>query len=293
MKIEQAVEDFLLYLKYEKGYSNNTFSAYNIDLYQFIKWGKVKDTDLFALEHINDYLLQMKRRGFEKKTLTRKLSSLSSFINYLLKKGIIKENLKVFLDFPRQNRRLPKTVSKDSVKKISGFKMKKFYKDEMIFLRDKAMLALMYGCGLRVSEVADSSLKDLDLIRRTIRIFGKGEKERVVPVAESIAVKLEEFLSCWSEIQRVSLFTKKNGSSLTRQRIWEIIKEWRSKLEIQEKITPHMLRHTFATLLLENDIDLRYIQEMLGHSNIATTEIYTAVNTGRLHDVYRKAHPRA
>ncbi len=293
MKIEQAVEEFLLYLKYEKGYSNNTFSAYNIDLSQFIKWSKVKDTGVFALEHINDYLLQMKRRGFEKKTLTRKLSSLSSFINYLLKKGIIKENLKVFLDFPRQNRRLPKIVSKDSVKKLSGLKMKQFYDDEKIFLRDRAMLSLMYGCGLRVSEVANLSLKDLELPRRTIRIFGKGEKERVVPMAESISVKLVEFISAWSEVSRVAVFTKKNGTPLTRQRVWEIIKDWRIKLNIQEKITPHMLRHTFATLLLENDIDLRYIQEMLGHSNISTTEIYTAVNTGRLHDVYRKAHPRA
>lgn len=293
MKIEQAVEDFLLYLKYEKGYSQNTFSAYNIDLFQLIKWGKVKDTDSFSLGHINDYLLQMKRRGVEKKTLTRKLSALSSFINYLLKKGIIKENLKIFLDFPRQNRRLPKTVSKETVKKMSGLKMKKFYKDEMIFLRDRAMMALMYGCGLRVSEVTDLSLKDIDLVRRTIRVFGKGEKERVVPIAEVISLKIEEFIIAWKEIKRVAVFTKKNGSPLTRQRVWGIIKDWKRKLDIQEKITPHMLRHTFATLLLENDIDLRFIQEMLGHSNISTTEIYTAVNTGRLHDVYRKAHPRA
>lgn len=293
MKIEQAVEDFLLYLKYEKGYSQNTFSAYNIDLFQLIKWGKVKDTDSFSLGHINDYLLQMKRRGFEKKTLTRKLSALSSFINYLLKKGIIKENLKIFLDFPRQNRRLPKTVSKETVKKMSGLKMKKFYKDEMIFLRDRAMMALMYGCGLRVSEVTDLSLKDIDLVRRTIRVFGKGEKERVVPIAEVISLKIKEFIIAWKEIKRVAVFTKKNGSPLTRQRVWGIIKDWKRKLDIQEKITPHMLRHTFATLLLENDIDLRFIQEMLGHSNISTTEIYTAVNTGRLHDVYRKAHPRA
>lgn len=293
MKIEQAVEDFLLYLKYEKGYSQNTFSAYNIDLFQLIKWGKVKDTDSFSLGHINDYLLQMKRRGFEKKTLTRKLSALSSFINYLLKKGIIKENLKIFLDFPRQNRRLPKTVSKETVKKMSGLKMKKFYKDEMIFLRDRAMMALMYGCGLRVSEVTDLSLKDIDLVRRTIRVFGKGEKERVVPIAEVISLKIKEFIIAWKEIKRVAVFTKKNGSPLTRQRVWGIIKDWKKKLDIQEKITPHMLRHTFATLLLENDIDLRFIQEMLGHSNISTTEIYTAVNTGRLHDVYRKAHPRA
>lgn len=293
MRIEQAIEDFLLYLKYEKGYSGNTFSAYKIDLSQLIKWGKVKDTDFFALEHINSYLLQMKRRGFEKKTLTRKLSSLSSFINYLLKKGIIKENLKVFLDFPRQNRRLPKTVSKDTVKKMSGFKMKKFYTDEMIFLRDRAMMALMYGCGLRVSEVSFLSLKDIDLERKTILVFGKGGKERVVPIMDSIKIKIEEFFVSWKDVSRVLVFTKKNGKGLTRQRVWEIIKVWSLKLEIQEKITPHVLRHTFATLLMENNIDLRYIQEMLGHSNIATTEIYTAVNTGRLHDVYKKAHPRA
>ncbi len=293
MKIEQAVEDFLLYLKYEKGYSNNTFSSYNIDLAQLIKWSKVKDTDSFTLSHINEYLLQMKRRGFEKKTLTRKLSSLSSFINYLLKKGIIKENLKVFLDFPRQNRRLPKTVSKETIKKMRGQKMKKFYVDEMVYLRDRAMMALMYGCGLRVSEVANLSVKDVDLTRRTLRIFGKGEKERVVPIAEVICEKTNEFAIAWKEIVRTGFFTKKNGSSLTRQRIWEIIKDWKRHLDIQEKISPHMLRHTFATLLLENDIDLRFIQEMLGHSNISTTEIYTAVNTGRLHDVYRKAHPRS
>ncbi|MDD4527731.1 MAG: tyrosine-type recombinase/integrase, partial [Candidatus Margulisbacteria bacterium] len=232
MKIEQAVEDFLLYLKYEKGYSQNTFSAYNIDLFQLIKWGKVKDTDSFSLGHINDYLLQMKRRGFEKKTLTRKLSALSSFINYLLKKGIIKENLKIFLDFPRQNRRLPKTVSKETVKKMSGLKMKKFYKDEMIFLRDRAMMALMYGCGLRVSEVTDLSLKDIDLVRRTIRVFGKGEKERVVPIAEVISLKIKEFIIAWKEIKRVAVFTKKNGSPLTRQRVWGIIKDWKRKLDI-------------------------------------------------------------
>ncbi|MDD4526499.1 MAG: tyrosine-type recombinase/integrase, partial [Candidatus Margulisbacteria bacterium] len=112
-------------------------------------------------------------------------------------------------------------------------------------------------------------------------------------IAEVISLKIEEFIIAWKEIKRVAVFTKKNGSPLTRQRVWGIIKDWKRKLDIQEKITPHMLRHTFATLLLENDIDLRFIQEMLGHSNISTTEIYTAVNTGRLHDVYRKAHPRA
>lgn len=293
MKIEQSVQDFLLYLKYEKGYSGNTFTAYNIDLEQFIKWTKISDTEGFSLEHINSYLLQMKRRGFEKKTITRKLSSLSSFINYLLKKNLIKDNLKIFLDFPRQNIRLPKTVSRNTVSKINSKKMKKFYKDEMIFFRDSAMVALMYGCGLRVSEVAMLALKDIDLQNKTIRVFGKGGKERVVPVMSLIGTKIEEFFDSWKDVKRVLVFTKKNGSGLTRQRIWEIIKDWSFKLGIEEKITPHILRHTFATLLLENNIDLRFIQEMLGHSNIATTEIYTAVNTNRLHDVYKKAHPRA
>ncbi len=293
MKIEQSVEDFLLYLKYEKGYSQNTYSSYNIDLNQFIKWGKAIDTESLSLETINDFMLQMKRRGFSNKTLIRKISAVSSFISYLLKKDIIKENLKIFLDFPRQSKRLPKIVSKDVVKKISGLAMKKHYKDIQIFLRDRAVMSLMYGCGLRVSEVVSLQMKSVDVNAKTIRVFGKGSKERVVPIAAKVLPKIEDFLVEWKFIARDFVISKKNGKGLTRQRVWEIISDWRDKLEIKEKITPHMLRHTFATLLLENDIDLRYIQELLGHSNISTTEIYTAVSTNRLHDVYKKAHPRA
>ncbi len=293
MKIEKIIEEFLLYLKYEKGYSHNTVSAYKIDLLQLVNWSELKTIEEFSLEKINLYLLQMKKRGFENKTIIRKLSSLSSFLNYLLKKGIMKENLKVFLDFPRQSRRLPKVISKETMKKLSGQRMKKFYSDELIFFRDRTIMSMMYGCGLRVSEVTELALKDVNLAKKIIRIFGKGEKERIIPVADSVFDKLEEFVSKWNGVQRKHLFSKKNGKSLTRQRAWGIIKDWKEKLEIKERITPHMLRHTFATVLLENGIDLRYIQEMLGHSNIATTEIYTAVNTGRLHDVYKKAHPRA
>jgi site-specific recombinase XerD len=293
MSIQSLVDNFLSYLKYEKGYSDNTYNSYKIDLYQFVEWSNMQITEDLEIAHINNYLLKMKKRGLERKTINRKMSSLSSFISFLYKRGIIQTNFRLFMDFPRQNKRLPKTISKDSLRKLKNEKMIKYYKDNMIFLRDNVMLLLMYSCGLRVSEVVDLLIKNIDLNQKTIMILGKGEKERLLPLSDEVVKKIAKFLQEWDSVNREYLFAKKNGKKLTRQRVWEIIKYWKATLNITEEITPHMLRHTFATILLENNIDLRYIQEMLGHSNIATTEIYTSVNTNRLHEIYNKSHPRA
>ena len=290
---EDILKSFCRYLSIEKGYSSNTLNSYRSDLDQFFKYTKTNSLQELDINSINQYLLILKKREFQKSSMNRKLAALSSFIKYLLREKLISENISVHIEFPKFRKRLPKTLSKQSIQSLLKAKEAPKLETDFLHVRDKAMLGLLYFCGLRVSEVIELDILSVNLHEGYIKVRGKGNKERMVPLNPEIIHLLENYQKLWSDIRKQYYFSKKNGKPLTRQRIWEILKKWGVQHAVKEKLSPHRLRHTFATNLLDNNVDLRYIQEMLGHSNISTTEIYTAVSTKRLHEVYDKAHPRA
>ncbi len=290
--MHNILHNFTQYLQVEKGYSLNTVASYRSDLMQFVQSMKISSVIQLDVNVINKYLLMLKKREYQKTSMNRKLAALSTFFKYLLREKIIYENIAVHIEFPKYKKRLPKLVSKSSIKSllkesdvVAPLKLND--------IRNRTMLALMYYCGLRVTEVVSLQIKDVNMFEKYIRVMGKGRKERFVPFNSDMAEIFKLYLKLWGEAVRSNFFAKSNGGALTRQRVWEILKESRQEKNIVEKMSPHTLRHTFATCLLENNVDLRYIQEMLGHCNIATTEIYTAVSTKRLHNVFKKAHPRA
>jgi integrase/recombinase XerD len=292
VKADEALSLFKSYLNIEKGYSENTVLSYSQDIRQLFGWVKLTSTSQISVEVIHNYLLALKKREYSKRSLNRKLASLSSFFKYLQREQIINENFAVHIEYPKLGQRLPKVLSKKNIETIIHSDMSKNYSDDLFQVRDKAMLMLLYYAGLRVSEVISIPLRNVNLNEGVVRVRGKGDKERLIPLVKDVIPTLRAYCEAWMPISRKTFFSKKNGEMLTRQRVWSILKVWVKSFGITDRITPHMLRHTFATQLLENNVDLRYIQEMLGHSNISTTEIYTVVSKSRLHTIFDECHPR-
>jgi len=293
MDLSQIQKYFNQYLKIEKGYARNTLSSYKTDIEQFLKWSKINNLQDVNINSLNKYFLELKKREYQKSSMNRKLAAVSVFLKYLLREGYIKENISVHIQFPRYQKRLPKIINKnhlDTLFKSDGLGS---YSDPLMYIRDKSILAVLYYAGLRVSELTNMKIQSVNMNEKYIRIRGKGNKERLVPISPSLFSLFTIYIDQWQAITREHFFTSKQGKSITRQCVWGILKKWLKYYEINENISPHKLRHSFATQLLENNVDLRFIQELLGHSSISTTEIYTAVSTSRLHDVFNKAHPRA
>lgn len=289
----KVLSDYSTFLEFQKGYSRHTIENYLRDIRQLLEWGRVQDVCSITLQTVNDHLLRLKKRDYQKSSMNRKLASLSSFLKYLCKQKLITDNIAVHIDFPPFQKRLPKVVSKENLNRLFGDHPLPDHQDPLRYERDKTMLSMLFFCGLRVSEVVSLELKAINFSERYLRVKGKGSKERIIPLSDSIYNSLCRYDELWRAVPRQTFFSKTNGKALTRQRVWDILKTWQKVYGLSEKISPHHLRHSFATQLLENNVDLRYIQDMLGHSSIATTQIYTAVSTRRLHEVFRKAHPGA
>ncbi|PWU69098.1 site-specific tyrosine recombinase XerD [Gracilibacillus dipsosauri] len=291
------VEEFYHYLRIERGLSNNTLQAYRRDLshyYQFLnenkkleKWDNVSRQDILQfLYHLND-------TGKSTSTIARTLSTIRLFHQFLIREFQLSQDPSLHIETPRTGRRLPKVLSTDDVEKLLSIEPKDKYS-----IRNKAMLETLYATGLRVTELTDLTLADLHLTMGFVRCFGKGSKERIVPLGDLAKESVEMYL----EQARPMLVSKKNtenvfvnhhGNRLSRQGFWKIIKQIAKDVGIEKEISPHTLRHSFATHLLENGADLRAVQEMLGHSDISTTQIYTHVSKSRLKDIYKEHHPRA
>ncbi len=291
------VEEFYHYLRIERGLSNNTLQAYRRDLshyYQFLnenkkleKWDNVSRQDILQfLYHLND-------TGKSTSTIARTLSTIRLFHQFLIREFQLSQDPSLHIETPRTGRRLPKVLSTDDVEKLLSIEPKDKYS-----IRNKAMLETLYATGLRVTELTDLTLADLHLTMGFVRCFGKGSKERIVPLGDLAKESVEMYL----EQARPILVSKKNtenvfvnhhGNRLSRQGFWKIIKQIAKDVGIEKEISPHTLRHSFATHLLENGADLRAVQEMLGHSDISTTQIYTHVSKSRLKDIYKEHHPRA
>lgn len=286
------------YLTVELGLSANTRQAYERDLRLFCKMLGFKNSDALvnvSREQITGYMTQLKEKGLAAATIARKLAAIKAFYRFMTAEGYMDANPAEVVEAGTKGIKLPRVLSEDEVVRLlsqpdittaEGF-------------RDRTMLEVLYATGMRVSELINLTLERVDLNMKYIIAFGKGSKERIVPLGSVAA----EFLQQYLEKVRPKLthagrntnivFLAFGGHELTRQRFWQIIRAYGRKANINKALTPHILRHSFATHLLDNGADLRSVQELLGHSDISTTQIYTHLTNKRLRDIYAKAHPRA
>jgi integrase/recombinase XerD len=287
---------FLDYLYLEKNLSANTIKSYRQDLQLFISYveSSQKEYGLFGLKRsdIIEYLAFCRKSGLHYRTTSRYLSSLRSFYRFLVDEGAIQRDPTVHLSSPKTIVNPPEYLTLEEVDMLLALP------DEstVLGLRDKAILELMYSCGLRVSELGELSLNSVRLNDRLIHVYGKGRKERVIPFGERAHGLLLRYTE-WSRPQllknRISdiLFLSIRGDGLSRKGLWKMMKEYALRSGIKKNIKPHILRHSFATHLIQNGADLRIVQELLGHADISTTQIYTHLDRGTLIDMHRKYHP--
>jgi integrase/recombinase XerD len=295
------VLDFLAYLEYERGLSRNTLEAYRSDLLQLGDYLERAGVDVLAAqhEHLAGFLSELAAGGGERRpvaaaTLQRKAACLRSFYRHLRRENVIAHDPTADLRAPRKSQKLPQVLTRGEVAQLLGAPKG----SDPAALRDRALLELMYACGLRASEAIELDVQDVDLRHGILRARGKGSKERLVPVGREAVTAVKSYLQR-SRPELVGLreerrlFVNRRGSGLTRQGLYKIVQRHARAVGLADKMSPHTLRHTFATHLLAGGCDLRAVQEMLGHADIATTQIYTHLSAERLKDVYFAAHPRA
>ena len=289
--------DYLHYLKVERGLSENTIASYGIDLKLFLEY--LRENEIPSFKQVNkeiivNYMQAEKNNNKANSSILRSVSSLRKFFQYLAQEKIIEKDPMLLIDTPKKKQHLPQVLTKEEVEKL----LHSPNTSQVLGLRDRAMLELMYATGLRISEIINLKLEDLHLTMGTLQTLGKGHKERIVPVGDE-AIKwinryLEEARPKLLKQKRSNyLFLNFHGNNLTRQGVWKNLKAEVRKAGIQKNITPHTLRHSFATHILENGADLRIVQELLGHADISTTQIYTHLSNKQLADIYNRAHPRA
>lgn len=295
--MQDNLQDYLNYLSVERGLSKNTLESYARDLRQYLNYlsekKNLKITETTQATVIG-YLLQLQAKGKATATLSRSLAAIKSYYHFLFREDKIEKDPTINLDAPKQEKRLPRVLAVEDVERL----LEQPDLKNPAGIRDRAMLEALYATGLRVSELVSLRVGDLNLDMGYIKCFGKGSKERIVPLG-SVATKqirlylehARKFLA--SSMNEDTLFLNHHGRRLTRQGFWKIIKKYAETINLQEEITPHTLRHSFATHLLENGADLRSVQEMLGHADISTTQIYTHLTKSKIKEVYEKTHPRA
>src|SRR5436853_1785352 len=298
---EHLVLDFLAYLEFERGLSRNTLEAYRSDLLQFGRF--LGERDLGALEasgsDVSDFLTVLARGNGDKgpaspATLHRKAACLRSFYRHLRRENLLDNDPTAALSSPRRGKRLPEVLTRGEVQSL----LSQPKGSDPASLRDRALLEVMYACGLRASEVIGLEIADVDMEEGILRARGKGPKARVVPVGRAAVSALRTYLgegrpALVRLAPERALFVNFRGQALTRQGLYKIVRRHATSAGLAERMSPHTLRHTFATHLLAGGCDLRSVQEMLGHADVATTQLYTHLSSERLKDVYFKAHPRA
>ncbi len=293
--LEREINLYISYLKIEKGLSPNTASSYYLDLMRFNSFVLDKKLDYKNLSPLffQDFLSYLSGKGLSGKTRARFYSSLKGFYKYLYKNGRVKEFQFKDIEYPFVAKKLPEFLTKDEIARIINVTFKDG--DDFVNLRNRFISELLYSSGLRISELAALKLENFNFEMNFIRIRGKGLKERITPFGLPVKEMLKKYLPLRQNLDRNNkgfVFISKKGAPLTRQGLWKIIKKAAILAGMTKNITPHMLRHTFATHLLEGGADLRSIQQMLGHSSIATTEIYTHTSISHLKNQHLKFHPR-
>jgi integrase/recombinase XerD len=296
---KQELEEYLVFLKIERGLSQNSIQSYQRDLLQYLAY--LKKEKLSSWEKVDRYIilayLQVQREeGKSDNSIIRMVSSLRRFHQFLKQESISTDDPMQYIDTPKKGQTLPKVMSLKDVDKLIEVPDT----SKTLGLRDRAILEVMYATGLRISELVDLQLNELHLSMSLIQTIGKGDKERILPVGDVAVYWLEQYLEYSRPLlERKSskdspyVFLNTRGTQLSRQGVWKKMKQMVREAGIKQNVTPHTLRHSFATHLLENGADLRIVQELLGHSDISTTQIYTHITKHRLKDVYSAFHPRA
>ena len=287
-------EQFLDALWLESGLSANTLSAYRSDLAAYEDWLKKKGLDLKSAGRADllGYLAANVRQGLSPRSSARRLSTLRRFYRYLLREGVIRDDPTADVRSPSLGRPLPKAITEASVEKLLAVPA-----DTTLGRRDRAMLETMYASGLRVSELVTLSLNELDLTTGLVRVTGKGGRERIVPLGDEAAGRIRDYLDrarpeLLGEQMNSAVFITRRGKPMTRQAFWQLIKRYAALAGVDSELSPHSLRHAFATHLLNHGADLRSVQMLLGHADLSTTQIYTHVARARLQSLHSSHHPR-
>lgn len=289
-KKDHLLRSFLDSLYIEKGLSKNTVSSYKNDISSFSSWcdkehlDRLKITDL----NLNNYISNLFSIGLKSSSINRKISSIKHFYLFLLKKKVIKNSPVDEITIPKQEKYLPTSMSEDEVESLLG-SPKSSIKIER---RDKAMIEILYATGMRISELVNLKLTDIDFNRSVLKVFGKGSKERLVPYGEKAAEALRIYLEDRKKLDSKDVFLSNRGTRITRGAFWQRIKIYIKRENLKSSISPHTLRHAFATHLLNRGADLRSVQILLGHSDLSTTQIYTHIAKKRLGEILKKHHPR-
>jgi integrase/recombinase XerD len=300
-RFERLVLDFLAYLEFERGLSRNTLEAYRSDLLQYGRFLVEREVSAVDAEagDVSDFLTQLatghdEHRPSSPATIHRKSACLRSFYRHLRREGLRESDPTATLSAPRKNRKLPHVLTRGEVEQL----LTQPRGTDPHALRDRALLELMYACGLRASEAIGLQIDDVDTDERVLRARGKGSKERLVPIGQAAARAVDLYLergraALVKGSAETALFVNFRGGRLTRQGLYKIVRRHATTAGLADRMSPHTLRHTFATHLLAGGCDLRSVQEMLGHADVSTTQLYTQLSSERLKDVYFRAHPRA
>lgn len=290
--MQRYIDKFITYLKIERNASPHTITNYTIDLDAFTAF--LGHNDIASVDHLmlRKFLAQMRSKNYSKRTIARKLAALRSFFKFLFRESLIKTNPITALSTPKLDKKLPVFLDVQKAAKLvqcpdggteSG-------------LRDRALLETLYSCGIRVSELVGLDINDVDFISGVIKVLGKGSKERLVPIGEPAVGAIRKYVDTRQPKkvrEKDAVFLNKSGRRLTARSVRRILDKYVRACSIAEHVSPHSLRHSFATHLLDRGADLRSVQELLGHKNLSTTQIYTHVTMERLKSIYDKAHPRA
>lgn len=315
-KLDSSIAGFMSFLKNERQASKNTVKSYFLDINQFVKihfkngYDGVLDWASVIPNDVRNYMIECQREDCSKRSVNRKMSSMRSFYRFLIRENLVKNNPFSLVESPKMSKALPKFLSVSEVDRLLGspekywnaMKKKEESKNEgginFSIKRDSAILELIYSCGARINEALDINIQDLDTLGAVVKLKGKGKKERICPLGTPAVKAIREYMNLrkqWTSDSRpVSpVFLNQNGGRLTARSFQRFFKNYLSIEGLDPSLSPHKLRHSFATHLLDAGADLRSVQELLGHANLSTTQIYTHISADHMKSIYRKAHPRA
>ena len=292
--IQTPVEAFTTYLQTEKNASLHTVKNYQVDLREFMQQSKNLPLEQVSYLDIRRFLAYLNEKNYSKNSIARKLACLRSFFNFLVREERVKANPAVEVSTPKREKQLPKFLNQEEVVHLLEAPIKKTWEEK----RDKAILETLYSSGLRVSELVGLNKEDIDFSGGRMRVRGKGKKERIVPVGGVALNAIQDYLKCKGPKEKTqgiekSLYMNRLGGRLTDRSIRRMILKYAKRISLKKGISPHILRHSFATHMLDRGADLRSVQELLGHENLSTTQIYTHVTTKRIKEAYNAAHPHA
>jgi len=295
--LKRLLKEYEYYLKVTKRLAQNTIISYKVDLVEYIEFLEknygLRDPNRIEKQHIRNFVGRLKRKNNSASSVSRKLSAIRTFHKFLLLEKLVDENISLGISLPKKEQKLPVVLSIDEVDAL----IEATTGDKPLDLRNRAMLELLYGGGLRITELLDLRLSDLHINMGFIDVIGKGNKARIVPIGEEAAFAVSEYITkARTHLKKIPgdiLFVNSRGSEISRVGFYKTLKKIAIKAGISKEISPHTLRHSFASHLLENGVDLRMVQELLGHEDISTTQIYTHISKKQLKAVYEEFHPRS